>query len=392
MKFKKILVLLFIIFFSAYGYSQKKSVVYIMDNSYLGENTRKYFHDLKTELNYADNVFLNSISKYDINTSESLDILKKLKSGKTTVILKVGEANYYNLYGFSSFKRVKQKELKNQLSSVRDINIEMAKQYGVIDTKNIIDLVDIVGKQIFLSDKKFKPSVIPQFYTLKHSFSQDINIVASMNSYTYVWKLINEKNFNQAHDFLVKNINKQPNNSMFHYALGSLFLLQKGDKYQENALRAFEDGILADPFNRDNLCYKGLVVMFMMYEGKIIKDILYFAGLIDTYLPNASKDVSAILSIGNATYERKIEMINEWIESDINKMKQICNEKDINLVLTSYPVSVRSEKIIRKYSNINKEVSFVDDKMKTNESLFEWINNSITKICSVLKQKGFINE
>ena len=392
MKFKKVLILFFILIFCTSVYCQEKSVVYIMDNSYLGENTKEYFNELKTKLNYSDKVILNAISKYDINTTESLNILKKLKKGDTAIVLKIGEANYYNLYGFSSFKRFQQKSTKNRLSSVRDISFEIAKQYGIVNENSIGDLIDIVGKQIFMSDKKFKPFVIPKFYALNYNFNQNINIASSVNSYTYAWNLINEKKFDQAYSFLIKIINKQPNNSMFHYALGSLYLMKKDDKYQENALRAFEDGILADPFNKDNMCYKGLVVMFMMYEGKIIKDILFFSILLNKYMPDYSKDISAILAIGNAGYEQKIEMVNEWILFDIKQIKQVCNDKNIDLILTSYPVSVKSEKIIKKYASENKTVLFMDDKMKANESLSDWIGDSVSKLYRMLKQKGFINE
>lgn len=392
MKFKKIFILFFIIIFSSSVYAQEKSVVYIMDNSYLGENTKQYFKKLKSELNNSDKILFTSVSKFDMNTTESLNILKKMKKENTMVILKVGEANYYNLYGFSSFKRFRTKNTKSRLSSYKDINFEMAKQYGVIDKNNIGDLVDIVGQQIFISKKKFKPAVIPKFYALNYNFSQNINIESSMNSYTYAWNLINDGEFDQAYSFLIKIINKQPNNSMFHYALGSLYLLKKDENYTKNALKAFEDGILVDPFNMDNLCYKGLVVMFMMYEGKIIKDILFFSMLLNKYMPNYSKDISAILSIGNARYEQKIKIINEWISYDIGQIKQICDAKNINLILTSYPVSVKSEKIMRKYADENKNIYFMDDKLKKDEDISDWIGDSIVKICQMLKQKGFINE
>ena len=394
MKFKKITALLISIIFSSVIYAQDKSVVYIMDNSYLGENTRNYFDKLQTVLKDDNEIILYPISKYGINTTESLNILKKLKRGKTAVVLKAGEANYYNLYGFSSFKRYHQTNLKNKLSSVKSINLEIAKQYGIINKNSVSDAVNIVGQQLFISGRrKFKPSVIPKFYILNSNFEQNVNVAASLTSYTYVWNLINEGKFDEAYNFLMKIIYKQPNQSMFHYALGSLYLLKKDENYYEKALAAFEDGILVDPFNRDNLCYKGLTVMFMMYEGKIIKDILFFSKLLGKYMPNYSKDISAILAIGNVDYNKKIELINDWIVSDIKQIKQICKDKNIDLILTSYPMTVKSEEVIKKHIGQNDEDTyFIEDKIKANESFYDWAENSVRKIFSVLKQKGFVNE
>ena len=395
MKFKKIAVLLILIIFSSVIYAEEKSVVYIMDNSYLGENTREYFSKLQMILDNAkDDISLHTVSKYDINTTESLNILRRLKKGNTAVVLKAGEANYYNLYGFSSFKRYHQTNLKNELSSVKDINLEIAKEYGVINKNTLYNAVDTVGKQIFMSKGKiFKPSVIPKFYILSSNFEQNVNIAASLTSYSYAWNLINEGKFNEAYNFLIKIIYKQPKQSMFHYALGSLYLLKKDENYQEKALSAFEEGILVDPFDRDNLCYKGLAVIFMMYEGKIIKEILLFSKLLEKYMPNYSKDISAILAIGNVNYDEKIELINDWIISDMEKIKQTCQKKNIDLILTSYPMKVKSEEVIKKYISDNDEdTSFIEDKINNNESFYEWINNSVRKIFSVLKQKGFINE
>ena len=334
------------------------------------------------------------ISRYDINTTESLNILKKLKKGNTVVVLKAGEANYYNLYGFSSFKRYHQTNVKNELSSVKNISFEIAKQYGVINKNTISDVIDVVGEQLFISGgKKFKPSVIPKFYVLNSGYENNVNVASSLASYTYAWNLINEGKFDEAYNLLTKIISKHPNQSIFHYALGSLYLLKKDENYYEKALEAFEDGILVDPFNRDNLCYKGLTVIFMMYEGKIIRDILFFSKLLEKYMPNYSKDISAILAIGNVGYDEKIELINDWIVSDMKQIKQICKSKNIKLILTSYPVTVKSEEVIKKYVRQNDEdTSFIEDKMKTNESFYEWANNSVRKIFSVLKQKGFINE
>ena len=395
MKFKKAFVFLLSIIFSSVIYAQEKSVVYIMDSSYLGENTREYFDKLQTSLKNADDeISLYPISRYDINTTESLNILKKLKKGNTVVVLKAGEANYYNLYGFSSFKRYHQTNVKNELSSVKNISFEIAKQYGVINKNTISDVIDVVGEQLFISGgKKFKPSVIPKFYVLNSGYENNVNVASSLASYTYAWNLINEGKFDEAYNLLTKIISKHPNQSIFHYALGSLYLLKKDENYYEKALEAFEDGILVDPFNRDNLCYKGLTVIFMMYEGKIIRDILFFSKLLEKYMPNYSKDISAILAIGNVGYDEKIELINDWIVSDMKQIKQICKSKNIKLILTSYPVTVKSEEVIKKYVRQNDEdTSFIEDKMKTNESFYEWANNSVRKIFSVLKQKGFINE
>jgi len=395
MKFKKVAFLLLSIIFSTVIYAEEKSVVYIMDSSYLGDNTREYFSKLQTLLkNTKDEISLYPISKFDMNTTESLNILKKMKKGNIAVVLKAGEANYYNLYGYSSFRRYHYRNLKNELSSVKEINFEIAKRYGVINKNSFYDVVDNVGKQFFVSKKrKFKPSVIPKFYILNANFEQNINVASSITSYTYAWNLMNDGKFNEAYNFLMKIISKQPNQSMFHYALGSLYLLKKDENYQEKALAAFEDGILVEPFNRDNLCYKGLAVIFMMYDGKIIKDILFFSKLLNRYMPNYSKDISAILAIGNVEYGEKIELINEWIVSDMEKIKQLCQKKNIDLILTGYPMTVKSEEVIKQYIVDNDdETSFVDDKIKSNESFYEWVNNSVRKIFFALKNKGFINE
>ncbi|MGE4385744.1 MAG: tetratricopeptide repeat protein [Endomicrobiaceae bacterium] len=355
MRFKFLLTGFVFVVFSSIVYAADANILYISDNIHLTDSFDAKYVDLIQ--NFIDEDYgkgkiqIQKISRFDINTTECFEFLEIFNQKKLpkAVILMIGEANYHNLYGFSTYIQNIDKDKPKIIpvpKTLKQVSKEISEIYGA-DKESGNKIVDIAYKQIINGGRKdFNPKVIPDFQVLKKDFSIDNNILSSVEVYRHAWTLIREKKYEKAKEFLEAVLDKKPSLSMLYYALGSLYLIEQKENAEINALKIFEEGILVEPFNRNNLCYKGLILLFMMYKGEITAEVLYFSRALNLCVPNISDEISAITTINTPNYEKKIQVIDKWILYDIAKIVQICNSENIKLVFTTYPVDVEVNKVI----------------------------------------------
>lgn len=356
MKFKILLICSLVILFYMPGYGQEQTILYISDNIVLSNSFDTKYIDMLQSFVDDDSgkgkIHIRQVSRFDINTTECFEFLKAFNQRylPRAVILMAGEANYHNLYGFSAYIKDRDKHKTKQIGvpkSLKQINEEMAVIYGV---KNP-DVFTVAYKHIMQNDRKdFKPKVIPDFYALKENFAADTNIMALMETYRHAWTLIREQKFDDAKEFLNTTLEKKPGQSSLYYALGSLYLIEQKENCEKNALKAFENGILVNPFDKENLCYKGLVLLFMMYKGEITAEVLYFARLLNSSVPNISDEISAITTINTPKHEEKSKFINNWVLYDVEKIRQMCIESGVSLILSGYPAEAKINGVINNYA------------------------------------------
>jgi hypothetical protein len=317
-----------------------------------------------------NSINIRKFSRLDINTTETFEIIHGINKQTipNAVILMIGEANYYNLYGFSSYMSLNKKTTNNSKKNrtIFDINKDMANIYGV-RTKFLDGIINAAYKQILNVTKEYKPKVIPDFYALESNFIEDENLLSAVETYRYAWSLIKNNEFDKARDFLIPLIKNKAHISMFHYAMASSYLLEKKENYELEALKHLENGILADPFNENNLCYKGLLLLFMMYEGEIIKEILYFSKMFNYCSKNISNEINAIIKLNSSEYNKKIEAINGWILYDIDRIKEFCKENNIPLIYASYPQETKVKQTIETYINENKDIFYINNNETSNK-------------------------
>jgi tetratricopeptide (TPR) repeat protein len=355
MKFKILLTGFVCVIFCSFVYGADANILYISDNIHLTNSFDAKYVDLIQKFideDYGkDKIKIQKISRFDINTTECFEFLEIFNQKKLpkAVILMIGEANYHNLYGFSTYIQDRDKDKAKIIpipKTLQQVSKEMSGIYG-IDKDKGNKALDVAYKQIVNGGKSdFHPKVIPDFQVLRKDFSIDNNILSSVEVYRHAWSLIRAKEFDKAKSFLKSILDKKPSQSMLYYALGSLYLIEQKENAEINALKAFEDGILVEPFNKNNLCYKGLILLFMMYKGEITAEVLYFSRALNFCIPNVSDEVSAITTINTPNYEKKVQVINKWILYDIAKIVQICNNENVKLIFTTYPVEVEVNKVI----------------------------------------------
>lgn len=353
MKFK-ILSILILMLLAKNVFCEERVILYVSDNIHLGDNfVTKYADMLQTLMddNYGkDAIKLKKYSRFDFNTTECLEFLKSFNTRNylpKTVIVTIGEANQYNLRGFSSYlskrKNVKPKKINNK--TLKEINEEIMDIY---EQKN--SLLAVAGKQMFSNNKKeYKPKIIPNFYVLNDSFVEDSNVIASISAYSYAWELIRAKKYNQARDFLFSVISKKPGQSMFYYALGSLYLMEQKENAEVNALKIFEEGILVDIRNNRNMCYKGLIYLYMSYKGGISGDILYFARAVHEVAGDVSEEITTIVTLNTSNYEVKHKAVLDWALSDLDKIKELYAKNNINLIFASYPDELKINEVVKNH-------------------------------------------
>ena len=364
MKFKIFLLLPF--FILAQCVFAEKTILFITDNISVSDSfNTKYIKTLQNFINKdfgKRKIVLKDFSKFDINTTQCIELCKILneKNNSEAIILMIGLSNYHNLYGFSSYMKsignLRHTVEKSNID-IYEINNKMSRLYSSIkETLCSMMYKKIIGQK---STKVFKPKVIPNFYVLDNNFNINKNILISIETYRKSWKLINEKKFNEAQTMLEIALKQNPTQSMLHYALGSAYLAENKDDSQLKALKCFEEGILVDPLNINNICYKSLSLMYMMYKGEITAEILYFARELDKYLLQTNDDFDAILSINTVDYNKKIQYINDWILSDINELEKISYKYKIKLIFLGYPKEGEINNLIYDYVKISSRIKFL---------------------------------
>ncbi len=403
MKFKILTVFVLILLFSSkIGFCEERVILLLSDNIHFGDSlVTKYADMLQTLMddNYGkDAVRLKKFSKFDFNTTECLEFLKSFSSRNyppRTIILTVGEANQYNLRGFASYlaKKNKTAAKKQNNKSLREINEDIRNIYEQKISVNANSLIKAAGNQMFSSGKKkFKPKVIPNFYVFGDNFKEDRNTIGSVSAYSYAWQLIRDKKYTQAKDFLWNIIAKKPSHSMFYYALGSLYLLEQKNNCEAEALKAFEEGILVDIRNPRNMCYKGLIYMFMSYKGEISNDILYFARAVYGTAGDVSEEITAINALNTSNYEIKNKTVIDWALSDLDKIRQLYASNNINLVFASYPDETKINEVVKSHieENNNDGILFFQNKLESTGNMDYSLYTLSKKMFSFLRDRKII--
>jgi len=313
--------------------------------------------------------------------------------------LMIGDSNYHNLYGFLKF--IKNREPKDANETVKikehkniyEINSEMLKLYAGTKNNTLTKIIGVVYDSLMETGKKqtFKPKVVPHFYALNSSFVIDNNLMATLETYRYAWELIKTQKYDEAKTFLNSILEKKPSQSMLYYALGSAYLSEKSEGCEFKALQCFEDGILVDPLNKDNICYKGLVLLYMMYKGEITAEVLYFVRGLNEYITNPNEELESIMAINTVDYDKKIQMINDWILSDMEKLKNKSIIFDTQLVFTSYPEDIPVNALISEYAKSTSKVMYVDNKEDIGNKSDSVIFRIAKRMYDFLKENKIMN-
>lgn len=398
MRFKIFTLLVFAFIFAAKTvYCEERVILYVTDNIHLGDNfVTKYADMLQTLMddNYGKNTIrLKKFTRFDFNTTECFEFLKYFNSKNyppKTVIITVGEANQYNLKGFSSYlaQSKKKNAKKTNDKTLKQINEEIMDIY-----ERKTSLFKLAGRQIFSNNARseYKPKVIPNFYALSGNFKEDPNTIASVSAYSYAWQLIREKKYVQARDFLFGVISKKSSHSMFYYALGSLYLLEQKENAETNALKIFEEGILVDIRNGRNMCYKGLMYLYMSYKGGISNDILYFARAVHAVAGDVSDEITAITTLNTSNYEIKHRTILEWALSDLDKIKNLSDKNNIKLIFASYPDEVKINEVVKNHiEQTNDGILFFQNKFEFTGNMDYSLYNLSKKMFSFLRDRKIL--
>lgn len=391
MNFKKILVLcLCFLLFPLSVYSAEECILYISDHDTEDEFSERYTNTLQSFISGQRSNKKIKIEKFlgfNINTTESIELISMFckKNIPKALILMVGESNYYNVYGFAKF--MNKKENDNALTedqskkTVKDINTEIADIYSAYKKGSINPSVEAAYKAVIpeANGKIFRPTVLPEFYALDEDFSNDanVNLMSAVSMYKHSWDLIRNKEYDKAKEFLNNILEKKYVYSMFYYALASAYLAESEPDCEKKALKLLEEGILLDPLDKKNICYKGIMSMFMMYKGEITSEILFFSRALNKCFLNISDEISAINAINTPDYDSKIEIIDDWILSDFDEIQKICYSLKIPFIFASYPDNADINSLIYGHVKDSAKSAYVENKIDKSE------NNDGTEVIAV---------
>jgi hypothetical protein len=344
----------------------KSSVLFVADSIVLGNNGVKEYSSVLQNMfdkEYGKNkVEVKSYSFFDLNTSQALKLIRYLlekQQNAQYVILMTGEGNFYNLNGFSDYLLYEGKYLPSKAviapedsDAVFKLNLAVADFYNSISASANSPFkysASAAYRQIAGSPPKifngYRAKIVPSFEFLRSEskLSSDVSFADKNKA---VWNYIGQKQYDKAEGLLREMLSDYPLNSGIYYALGSL-RLTSSKKYADAALAAFESGILTNPFDSDNKCYKALSLMYMSYRGKILNEILYFSGVLKSFIGEISPEINAICAINTADYEEKISEISKWVMSDTKRIDDLCRQKGVALIINGLPSGTKSESVLK---------------------------------------------
>jgi len=398
------------VFFIVYGEANQKKteIFYAGDTIVLGSRGALIFSD-KLQFFFdeeygAGRVSVYNYSFFDMNTAQCLrlvtDLLSKPDNNTEFVVIMAGEANYYNLDGLTDYlasagKYHPRNALinENDTDAVKKLNEGVAGIYNspaAYSNKSSVQYVfsaayrSIAGS----SPKKIEgyiPKIIPSFLVLSEDNPRNAGDGSSASRYRLAWNLINTGKFKEAEAVIKEMLRNNPFDSNLYYALGSLYLAESNPRVSE-ALKMFKDGILVNPFDKTNQSYKGLAVMYMSYDGKIVSEILYFARAMKSFLGELIPEINAITAINTADYHEKTLIVNEWMISDIKKIDALCKSKGVQMLVAEYPLDAKSGAFLRNslsYGNI----VFVDSRSVSKDADSSAIADAAKNVTEVINNK-----
>lgn len=418
--FKAILSLVLVAVFFCASYAaprQKKTNIFCIGDSIVLGNKGIYIYSDILQLLFDKEYGSSKISVYnysffDMNTTQCLkligDLLSKPDNMTEFIVIMAGEANYYNLNGFTDYlisegMYSSQDAFisENDIDAVKKLNTGVASMYNspaAHSNKASLHYAFSAAYRYIAghTPKKidgYVPKVIPSFLVLSDDNIRNVDYVSFNARYKIAWDFINAKKYKEAEAVLKEMLRHKPLDSSLYYTLGSLYLMDSSNSRVNEALKMFEEGILINPFDKSNQCYKGLSVMYMSYDGKIVSEIMYFARVMKSYLGEKIPEINSITALNTTDYDTKVRMINEWVISDIKKIDVLCKSKNVQLLVVDYPLDAKVSEFLRNalsFSNIvfidNKSVSKDSDSVQdatiyveTARNVMEVINKQIKK-------------
>ena len=396
MKFKTLLVSVVLLFVSTVTFAEE-SILYISDNTHISDSFNiKSLDMLQTFIDDdfgKDKVNISNVSRFDMNTTQCVELFDALyhKGHQDAIVLMIGDSNYHNLYGFSKY--IKSINLDKPLTikspkTVYEVNNEMLKLYSIANKSALTNIVNTVYNKIMGSgvNRSFVPKVIPNFYVLNKNFKKDDNFMATVNAYRYAWSLIKQGKYEEAKSFLNPIIESKPSQSMLYYALGSAYLSENNKDCEFKALQCFEDGVLVDPLNKENICYKGLVLLYMLYKGDITAEVLFFTRGLNEFITFPNDELESILAINTTNYDAKVKVINDWIVSDMDKLKNKAVGSNTKLIFSSYPDDIPINALIADYVKNSSRVLYIDNKINSQDNADFIVYRFAKKLYDFLKE------
>ncbi|MDR3113074.1 MAG: hypothetical protein LBU09_01725 [Endomicrobium sp.] len=345
----------------------KSKVLFITDSIVLGNNgVKEYSSALQGmfDKEYGKNkIEVKDYSFFDLNSSHAMKLARSLlkkNQDVQCVIVTVGEGNFYNLNGFADYLSYEGKYLPlkavispNEPDAAFKLNLSVADFYNSIavtaQSSRLKYSASAAYRQIAGNAPKtfngYRAKIIPSFVLLRAD-SNPFAAASFSDNNKLVWSYIGKKQYSKAEELLLKMLDDDPLNSGIYYALGSL-KITRDKKQADAALSAFENGILANPFDANNKCYKALALMYMSYRGRIVNEILYFSGVLKSFIGEANPEINAICALGRSDYDDKIYNINRWIISDLKRIDDLCRQKGVLLIISGYPSGAKAESVLK---------------------------------------------
>lgn len=380
MSFKKIIIAVccmfaFTIAAGAAGDKQNVKRVAYFGDSIVFKDTYLFTSMLQLLLDkYAgeNKVHVDNYAFFDMNTAQVSELFTDNSLKPDLAIILSGEANFLNLTGFyeyymSSRQGAAKTNFPSDISkeAVLKLNRKVASAYGVDKHGKVQDetVLSAVMKATFGLNGKdtFKPKVIPEFKLLTNpDYLESINLMARVYYYNDAWESIRNGDFSGAVKILSSFTSAGDAIDPSAYYMLGIIVLNISEPDIETALKYFTTGILLNPYDINNPCYKGLAVVYMSFKGELSAEALFFARLLRNYTLDLIPEINAITAINVINYNEKIKSINTWIEDDFKTIRRLAAINNVPVLFLDYPKDVLANVPIKDFAQA-AGVPFVDN-------------------------------
>ena len=128
----------------------------------------------------------------------------------------------------------------------------------------------------------------------------------------------------------------------------------------------------------------------MMYEGESTAEVLFFVRELSEYITFPSDDMEAILNINTVDYNEKLKVINSWILSDMEKLKNKAIKSNTKLIFINYPDDIPINSLISEYVRNSSRVFYIENKFDIGDNLDFIVYRIASKIYDFFKKNNII--
>ena len=111
-----------------------------------------------------------------------------------------------------------------------------------------------------------------------------------------------------------------------------------------------------------------------------------FEDSLNEFITFPNDELESILAINTTNYDAKVKVINDWIVSDMDKLKNKAVGSNTKLIFSSYPDDIPINALIADYVKNSSRVLYIDNKINSQDNADFIVYRFAKKLYDFLKE------